>query len=84
MTWATVVRWSLKVVVGAVLLVAYLLVLAWWISSPMPESERRVITQPTEVEARWLRERYDHHGIWISITEHGETYFWRDGQKCKL
>ena len=82
MTGAKVVRWSLRVVAGVALLIAYLLGLAWFFSSPIPE--RRVVPQPTKAEARWLEARYTHHGIWISIEEPGENYFYRNGQKCKL
>lgn len=78
----SVVRWSLKIIASILLLIAYLLILAWWISPPMPE--RRAVTQPTKAEARWLVARHEYHGIPGSIGESGEHYFWRDGQKCKL
>jgi hypothetical protein len=45
---------------------------------------RRVVAQPTAAEKRWIEQRHKYHGIYGSIEENGEYYFYRDGKKCRL
>ena len=74
--------WLLKFAAVYVLTIILLIMVARAFASPPPP--RRVIIQPTRQEARWIKQRYTHHGIWVSIEENGEKYFIRNGKQCKL
>jgi len=49
-----------------------------------PPRDIHSAAQIPEAEKRWLNERFRFHGIYASIEENGEHYFYRDGKKCRL
>jgi hypothetical protein len=53
-----------------------------WLFSFLPPS--REIPEWGKEERTWVKERMKYHGISGCITEGKESYFYRDGKKCKL
>lgn len=78
-------RWWLKFAAGIVLLIAYLLILAWLLSPPAERDDALAPIRISAAEKRWIEQRHKYHGIPGSIEdENGNKYFYRDGKKCKL
>lgn len=77
-------RWVIRIckaILVLILLVLYLLAVAWWIEPP---PARRVVAQLTPAEKTYFVARYKYHKIWGSECEGARCRFWRDGQWCKL
>jgi uncharacterized membrane protein len=52
--------------------------------TPEPHRDIHAAAQIPAAEKRWIEQRHKYHGIYASIEENGERYFYRDGKKCKL
>ena len=77
--------WWLKLAAGIVLLIAYLLILAWLLSPPAERDDALAPIRISAAEKRWVEQRHNYHGIWGSIgDENGNKYFFRDGRRCAL
>jgi len=77
-----VLKFMLKFVIGAALLIFFLIGVARMLASEPPQ--RPIIIQPSKAEKKWLVQRFQYHGISGCIEENGELYFIRDGRKCRL
>jgi len=70
------------VAIAAFLILLILGFLIWSLSAPDPGSQGF----KSEAERAYVAARHKHHGIFMSRPnrETGETYFIRDGVKCRL
>jgi hypothetical protein len=72
----------LKFLVALLLIAVLYFGTIWWMNQPPIPSAIKL----TEAEKAWIEARHKYHGIWASIydPETGESYFYRDGKKCRL
>lgn len=80
-------RWAIRIfkaVLALFILILFLLAIAMCVDNGDMAPHRVPIIQPSGAEKRWIEQRFKFHGIYASIEENGEHYFYRDGKKCKL
>jgi hypothetical protein len=72
-----------KIIVGLILLAAFLLAVGAWISPPPAP---RVAPLFTDTDRRYVTTRLKYHGITSAEMDEttGERYFYRDGKRCRL
>jgi len=70
--------------IAAFLVLLILGFLFWSLSAPDPRPQFQGFK--TEKERAYVAGRHNHHGIFMSRPNYeiGETYFMRDGKRCKL